>query len=811
VPRKIPLLFIIVLLLFFPLISWRCEVASKLSIPQLSPTATSTPIPTFTLTPSYTPTPLPTSTPLPIIQVKKADAALENGDWEKAQEEFQNALNNTTDQALIFEARKGLARTAFLSKDIPLAITEFESIIADYPQSTELAEVYFHLAQAFTSSERYEEAAAAFEQYLTLRPGIIDGYVHELRGDALYAAGHYLQAAQSYNASLQSPSQIDQTYLAMKYARSLALGGDTENALLTYDSLYNQTSNENTRALINLRKGQIYTDLGLIDQAYSAFQDSVNNYPASYESYSALVTLVEAGVPVDELNRGLVDYFAGEYGVALAAFERYLMKNPADPATALYYSGLAHRAAGRPQDAIIAWDKVIKNYPEHLYWDEALEQKGFTQWYYFDDYLEAEKTLLQLPESIPTHPRAAEFLADAARVAERRADLVRAAELWQKVTIQYPEDERAQNSLFLSAIAHYRMKNYSEALQDFKGFLTISKVPYDRAKAMLWIGKSQEASGDLELAKQSWEEAASMDPTGYYSERANELLLDRQPFSPPEVFDLGGDLELERERAEAWIKKTFLIPEDIVLSGLGELASEPGMIRGTELWNLGMKESSRQEFEAIRLASSDDPVTSYRLALYFKEIRLFRSATFAARQVLTLAGMDDATSLNAPLYINRIRFGTYYSDLVFPIANQYGLNPFFLFSVIRQESLFESFVSSSAAAQGLMQIMPTTGEEIAQDLGWPVNYNEDDLNRPLVNLNFGANYLARQLFAFNNDIFAALAAYNGGPGNAAQWKELAIDDLDLFLEVVRFRETSEYIRRVYENFTIYRRFYNRSP
>ena len=39
--------------------------------------------------------------------------------------------------------------------------------------------------------------------------------------------------------------------------------------------------------------------------------------------------------------------------------------------------------------------------------------------------------------------------------------------------------------------------------------------------------------------------------------------------------------------------------------------------------------------------------------------------------------------------------------------------------MIRQESLFEGFVRSSAGATGLMQIIPATGEGIAADLGWP--------------------------------------------------------------------------------------------
>ncbi len=189
---------------------------------------------------------------------------------------------------------------------------------------------------------------------------------------------------------------------------------------------------------------------------------------------------------------------------------------------------------------------------------------------------------------------------------------------------------------------------------------------------------------------------------------------------------------------------------------------------------------------------------------------LYRSAALAARQTLTLAGMSDAETLSAPAYFNHLRFPVHYRELVIPIAEKMNFHPLFLFSLIRQESLFESFVRSSAAAQGLMQIMPATGAEIAQSLGWPEDYTQADLNRPLVNLTLGADYLDTQRNLFGGNLFAALAAYNGGPGNASQWLKQAPDDPDLFLELIGYSETRDYVRSIYEIFNIYRRLYNRS-
>ena len=84
-------------------------------------------------------------------------------------------------------------------------------------------------------------------------------------------------------------------------------------------------------------------------------------------------------------------------------------------------------------------------------------------------------------------------------------------------------------------------------------------------------------------------------------------------------------------------------------------------------------------------------------------------------------------------------------------------------------------------------------------------------DRPLVNLTFGAIISITSGQPFDGDLYAALAAYNGGPGNARQWLKLAPGDPDLFVEVVRYSETRTYLRSIYENFAIYKRIYNRTP
>jgi soluble lytic murein transglycosylase len=398
---------------------------------------------------------------------------------------------------------------------------------------------------------------------------------------------------------------------------------------------------------------------------------------------------------------------------------------------------------------------------------------------------------------------------DAARVMERDDRLVDAAKTWDRVADEYPTVEQVTDALYLAGISRYRLQDYANALTTFQRQLLLASEPEDRARAYLWIGKAQNALGEKTAAQDSWRQGQSVDPAGYYGLRARDLLMDRAPFETPSNTNLNPDMEKERKEAETWLRVSFNLPPETDLSGPGALAQDPRFVRGTELWELGMYDEARLEFESLRESVELSPTDNFRLANHLAGIGLYRSAVFAARQVLTLAGQEDQqASLSAPAYFNHLRYGLYYHDLIINEAQKYGLDPLFMFSVIRQESLFEGFVKSSAGAHGLMQIIPSTGQQISNELNWPPEYGDSDLYRPIVSVTFGSYYLQKTRDMLHGDAYGGLAAYNAGPGNALVWQQLAGGDPDLMLEVIRFEETRNYIRYIYEIYSTYRSLYS---
>jgi soluble lytic murein transglycosylase len=789
---------------------------SSVSFLQTGPTSTPRPSPTSTLPPPTpspfpTPTPLPTPTPVPAVRVNSGDKALSYGDWDLAIKEYNEAASSSADPEIQAAAALGLGRIYYYSGDYIRALNSLRKVVEYYPNSYHAGAAYFFLGQTYNTLTRYEEAAQSYGFYIQSKPELVEAYIYEMQGDAYVAAGKLPDAMAAYLAAINSPKSGDRIPLQIKTAGIYTQSGDYQTALLMYEDIYQRAANDYTKAQLALLIGQTYLTLGQPDPAYAIFQDAVRNYPLAYDTYLALVALVQAGQRVDELDRGLVNYFARQYNLAIAALDRYLIAEPESPGTAHYYKGLGLRALGNHYGAIEQFDIVIEQYSGSTHWANAWEQKANTLINQLNNRPTGRQVLLDFVETGYWHSKAPELLYRAARDFEIEGDLDTAADLWERVALEFPYYENTFRAIFLAGISRYRQENFDQALDIFQRSVEHATSAYFRAAAYLWVGKAKQVLGDTIGAEAAWREAATIDPSGYYSERSRDLLLGRDPFTPPKNMYLTYDRAAEKSEAEDWLRTTFAIPTVIDLSGPGPLLSDDRLIRGTELWRLGLLEEARLEFEDLRLSIEDDAANTYRLANFLIDLGLYRPGIFAARRVLTLAGMDDAATMNAPAYFNRLRYGTYYLDLVVPEAEKYDIHPFFVLSLMRQESLFESFIGSAAGARGLMQFMPATGQERAERLGWPPDYTVDDLYRPVVSIVFGLNYLDFNRKYLDGDLYATLAGYNAGPGNSRAWKDLAPDDPDLFLEIVRFEETHRYIRVIYEMFTIYSKLYSRLP
>lgn len=763
------------------------------------------------------PNPIVTPTPSPIGRIETADSALFAGELDKAQELYLEAYQQTSDAETQAQALYGLGKSYYTARNFSAAIDAFNRLLGQYPDTEVIANTYFMLGQCYNQTEEYLQAATSYQKYAQLSPNVLDEYVYTLQGDAAMDGGDYTQAIYAYQEALQSDPPGNASEINLKIGQAYANLQDFTTAIQYYMNVYNTSQDDYSRSTANLLTGQAYLELEMNEEAYKRFMDSVYQFPKAYDSFTALSILVSDGVAVDEFLRGLVDYYVGSYDYAIQAFERYIASNPEEnDGTVYYYLGLSYFYNEEFQQAINSYNILINDYPGNLLWEQAWEELAFTYWNNpkdiypgMDDYVSSVQMRLNFVSRAPDSALAPDFLYQAGRALEYNGQLEDAAQTWLRMMNEYPSSDLSYRGLFLAGISYYRLGKYEEALQVFQRTLVLATTQAEKAKAYLWIGKSNQALGDTEDAQNAFNSGLLADPTDYYSIRSGQLLEGQDMFSLDQGYDFGYDLEYERPEAENWLRSTFSIPEETDLSGLGDLEYNPRIMRIKAYWELSLYSKAINEAELLRAELQGDAVNLYRLMNYLLKYDLYQPAIYSCRNILDLMNLDDLSSLSVPIYFTHIRFGAYFRELIVSAANAYEIHPLMLYALVRQESMFNPFISSSAGASGLAQIMPATGKENVDLLGWPGDYESSDLLRGEVSITLGAFYLYRMQVYLSGNEQAALAAYNAGPGNAADWLAVSNGDPDLFLEIVRTEETRHYLTQIMEFINIYKLVYAR--
>ncbi|MDI6736461.1 MAG: lytic transglycosylase domain-containing protein [bacterium] len=171
----------------------------------------------------------------------------------------------------------------------------------------------------------------------------------------------------------------------------------------------------------------------------------------------------------------------------------------------------------------------------------------------------------------------------------------------------------------------------------------------------------------------------------------------------------------------------------------------------------------------------------------------FLSSCFLLVCGLILANSDWFWDIVAPVY---------YEDLVCKYAKNYDIDPLFAAAIIKVESSFYSSAQSPRGAIGLMQIMPSTGKEIASKLKLRP-FTVSDLYDPEINIQIGLYYLAKLKKKFNGDLHLTLAAYNGGLSNVKKWlsqKKISLPSSKEDMENIPFKETRQFVQAVMWNY-----------
>ena len=300
--------------------------------------------------------------------------------------------------------------------------------------------------------------------------------------------------------------------------------------------------------------------------------------------------------------------------------------------------------------------------------------------------------------------------------------------------------------------------------------------PISVARGAYWLGRSYKKLGNKELSTK-WFKEASNYLTTYYGQLAFMEL------NPNDNFELSKEIKIKKEYRDYFFKKE-LVKVIYLLNELNEDKYAKHMLR--HLANDDVDNGS--EVLAAELATNID---RFDFAIQISKIASYEKRFH--------------NKYNYPI----ISTTKYINGRKIPESA-------FILSIIRQESEFDLSANSHAGAKGLMQLMPYTAKLVAKQAKLP--YSKSRLTTdPEYNINLGSHYIAGLILEYDGAYPFAIAAYNAGSNRVKYWKKINKDpqkkqiDYINWIELIKFRETRNYVQRVLENYNVYRYILEKKP
>ena len=284
-----------------------------------------------------------------------------------------------------------------------------------------------------------------------------------------------------------------------------------------------------------------------------------------------------------------------------------------------------------------------------------------------------------------------------------------------------------------------------------------------------WLGRSFVAQGKSSQAKEMYEKAAASG-RNFYAVMAGE--------------ELGRRINTRNNVSDADARDVRRMSED------GAIKRALVLFKNSQ--SNGDSKMRRQAQAEWRFATRD-----------FNEDNLLTAAQVAFDNQFYDMAINSADRTDHKLNY-KLRYLSPFKDLTVHYAAQAGIDPAWVYGLIRQESRFVMGAQSSVGAQGLMQVMPATAREIAGKIGM----SSSELYTMDGNIRMGTWYMADAKRRLQNNEVMATAGYNAGPGRARNWQASSPLEGAIYAETIPFTETRDYVKKVMTNATYYASLFN---
>lgn len=368
---------------------------------------------------------------------------------------------------------------------------------------------------------------------------------------------------------------------------------------------------------------------------------------------------------------------------------------------------------------------------------------------------------------------------------EDQGDLQKAVKAYQRAADLAGSPRTRFDALWRQGWLHYQHGHFEKAHQTF---IRILKQINDQrwvGKAHYWAGRSLANLGSNGKAQEHYRKVAQDFPMTYYGQLAQTRLVSFPVASPEEAN--GGYQVLE-----------------VTSKTRNFLEQDSHYQKAEELAVLGfMKEAVVELLHVSKIYQSTQEAL-FEIAVQLEEFGAFDQALLIARRHFNDAVQRKRVPPSSPLW------SIAYPNGYLPTIQHYAdsqIDPYLVAGIIREESLYNPEALSPVGAIGLMQLMPTTAQLVAKKIGMN-SFERDDLFIAEVNIQLGVKYVGQLLREYEGKAIHVIAAYNAGPNAVKRWAaKNGHRETDEFVELISYKETRRYVKRVLTSYHVYRDLY----
>ena len=310
----------------------------------------------------------------------------------------------------------------------------------------------------------------------------------------------------------------------------------------------------------------------------------------------------------------------------------------------------------------------------------------------------------------------------------------------------------------------------------FKNFYDNVGYPISLSRGGYWLGRTYEKIGKKELAKK-WYLTSSKYLNTYYGQ------LSHLKINPDKEIELDTLMDVDKKFTQRFYDNE-LVRIVHLLDEINKDKYTKHILKHLAIENVNLGSEILAAKLATEISRFDFAIQIAKLASYEKRFH----------------NKYNYPIISTPKFVNKRKIP----------------ESAFILAIIRQESEFDTSAHSSAGAKGLMQLMTYTARIVAKQAKLP--YSKSKLTKdPNYNIKLGSHYIAGLILEYDGSYPFAIAAYNAGPKRVRYWKKInknpqkgQIDYVD-WIELIKFKETRNYVQRVLENYNVYRYILEQKP